>query len=125
MIDTLNIGKYIFSSLNNQCQNAKVYPLVADNNAKFPFVIYKRVNLISDGCKDGIYEDDVTVEITVVGDKYQQTIEIANTIRGILEKQYVVFDNMIINDAKISLATEEYSGGAFVQRMQFNFKINK
>lgn len=125
MIDTLNIGKYIFSSLNNQCQNAKVYPLVADNNAKFPFVIYKRVNLISDGCKDGIYEDDVTVEITVVGDKYQQTIEIANAIRGILEKQYVVFDNMIINDAKISLATEEYSGGAFVQRMQFNFKINK
>ncbi len=56
MIDTLNIGKYIYSVLKNGT-DVEVYPLVADNDAKFPFIVYKRENLVSERCKDGYYED--------------------------------------------------------------------
>lgn len=122
MINTLDIGKYIYSTLNNNI-DCKVYPLVADNNAKFPFVVYRRTNLVSATCKDGIYQDEVSVEIIVVSDGYSDSIDIATNIRSLLEKQSVFYDDLEINDGTLNLATEEYSNNSYVQRLQFNFKI--
>lgn len=124
MINTLNIGKYIYTTLQqSQDITCKVYPLVADNDAKYPFIIYKRVNLLSSDVKDGIIEDDVTIEIVVVSDKYSVGVDIATKVRELLEKEHVTFQEMEIDDCKIVLATEEFNN-AFVQRMQFNFKVN-
>jgi hypothetical protein len=125
MIDTLNIGKYIYNTLN-QSENitCKIYPLVADNDAKFPFIIYKRVNLNSLMCKDGLYEDEATVEISVVTDKYSIGIEIANQVRELLESQTLNYQGLEITESRLMQASEEYNNGAFVQRLQFNFKIN-
>lgn len=126
MINTLNIGKYIYSALNDSQEiTCKIYPLIADNDAKYPFIIYKRVNLQSNGCKDGIYEDSVVIEITVVSDKYSVSIDLATKIRNLLERQSVIYDDLEINDATLSLATEDYSNNAYVQRLQFTFTINK
>ncbi len=126
MINTLNIGKYIYSVLNGSEEiTCKVYPLIADNDAKYPFIIYRRVNLNSNSNKDGYYEDNVSIEITVVADKYTDSIDIATKIRSLLEKQSVNYDDLEINDATLSLATEEYSNNAYVQRLQFTMTINK
>ena len=77
MINTLNIGKYIYTTLQqSEDITCKVYPLVADNDAKYPFIIYKRVNLLSSDVKDGIIQDDVTIEIVVVSDKYSVGVDI-------------------------------------------------
>lgn len=124
MINTLNIGKYIYTTLQqSQDITCKVYPLVADNDAKYPFIIYKRVNLLSSDVKDGIIQDDVTIEIVVVSDKYSVGVDLATKVRELLEKEHVTFQEMEIDDCKIVLATEEFNN-AFVQRMQFNFKVN-
>lgn len=125
MINTLNIGKYIYHVLTNSNDiKCKVYPLVADNDAKFPFIVYRRINLVSSASKDGVFEDDVTVEIVVVCDKYSDSINIATTIRNLLERQSVVFDNLEINDGVLTLANEEFNNNTYIQRLQFNFKIN-
>lgn len=126
MIDTLNIGKYIHSVLADASSgiNAKDYPLVADNDAKYPFIVYRRIDLNSATCKDGVYQDDVRIEIIVVTDKYYVGIDIATRIRKLLEKQQVVFNDMVINDGHLMMATEEYSNNAYVQRLNFNFKID-
>ena len=124
MINTLNIGKYIYTTLQqSEDITCKVYPLVADNDAKYPFIIYKRVNLLSSDVKDGIIQDDVTIEIVVVSDKYSVGVDIATKVRELLEKEHVTFQEMEIDDCKIVLATEEFNN-AFVQGMQFNFKVN-
>lgn len=124
MINTLNIGKYIYTTLQqSEDITCKVYPLVADNDAKYPFIIYKRVNLLSSDVKDGIIQDDVTIEIVVVSDKYAVGVDIATKVRELLEKEHVTFQEMEIDDCKVVLATEEFNN-AFVQRMQFNFKVN-
>lgn len=124
MINTLDIGKYIYSTLNGSSSiDCKVYPLIADNDAKFPFIIYKRINLQSNGCKDGLIEDDVEVEITVVSDKYSTSIELASNVRSLLEKQHAEYSDLNIDDASITLASEEFSNNSFIQRLHFNFKI--
>lgn len=123
MIDTLNLGKYIYSRLC-QIEGVKSYPLVADNDAKYPFIVYKRANLESSGCKDGYYEDKVIMEVIVVTDKYYKGIEIANQVRELLEVAHTTYDGMEINDTLLALATEDYSNNAFIQRMQFSININ-
>lgn len=130
MINTLNIGKYVYNTLKNNADlvellgGKKIYPLVADNNVKYPFIIYKRLNLTSNGCKDGIYEDNVIVEVNIVSDKYDKSIEIANKVRETLEVQNVVYEDMDINDTTINTATEDFVENAYVQSIQFNLKIN-
>ena len=83
------------------------------------------MNLQSSSSKDGIFEDVVAVEIIVVSDKYAVGIDLAQKIRKIFERQSVRFDNIEINDGIIILATEEFNDNAYVQRMQFQFKIQK
>lgn len=126
MINTLNIGKYIYSTLNGSDSiSCRVYPLVADNDAEYPFIVYKRTNLVSDSTKDGLTEDDITVEIVVVSDSYSVGLDIATNVRNLLEREPVIFDDLSINDTTLIFATEEYSNNSYVQRMQFNFKIHK
>lgn len=124
MIDTLNIGKYIYSILK-QIEGVDVNPLVADNETKFPFMVYKRTSLISSGCKDGYYEDKAIIEVVVVSDKYHKGVEIATKVRELLEVQHTTFEDMEINDTTLILASEDYSNNAFIQRMQFELTINK
>ena len=126
MINTLNIGKYIYSTISGDNQiTCKVYPLIADNDAKFPFIVYRRTGLVSGTTKDGLTEDDVTVEIVIVSDKYSVGLDLAINVRNLLEKQSVVYEDLEINDTTLNLATEEYSDNSYIQRMQFDMKINK
>lgn len=124
MIDTLNIGKYIYSVLS-QIEGVKSYPLVADNDAKFPFIVYKRNDLASSGCKDGYYEDDVFFEVNIITDTYFKGIEIANTVRRLLEVQYVTFEDMDIRNTIITMASEEFNNNAYIQKIIFQCTINK
>ena len=72
---------YLVFSLRNSGDKV---PSLADNNAKYPFIVYKRNNVISSTSKDGSYEDTVDIGITIVTMKYAEGIEIANKVREIL-----------------------------------------
>lgn len=128
MINTLEIGKYINNILANnqdiQDLGAKVYPLIADNDAKFPFIIYKRVGLVSQICKDGTYQDNVSVEIKIVSDKYSVGVQLANIVRSLLQRSYMQYGNFEINDVTIDYAAEDFLENAFIQTMQLTLKIN-
>ena len=91
MIDTLNIGKYIYSRLS-QIEGVKSYPLVADNDAKLPFIVYKRVNLESSGSKDGYYEDKVTMEVVV-------------EVGMMLELNHICLQNLLVTLLQCSFQT--------------------
>lgn len=125
MINTLNFGKYIQSSLAPIVAN-KVYPIVVRNGITAPFIVYKRVALNDENSKDGYIEDRVSMEMVIVAPTYAQSIELATKVRERLEKQNVRFEEYDINDASIILATEEYSDeeNMFVQRLQMSFTIN-
>lgn len=128
MINTLEIGKYINNILANnqdiQDLDARVYPLIADNDAKFPFIIYKRVGLVSQICKDGTYQDNVTIEIKIVSDKYSVGVQLANIVRSLLQRPYMQYGDFEINDVTIDYASEDFLENAFIQTMQLTLKIN-
>lgn len=122
MIDTLNFGKYIYAKLKDLVED-RVYPLVADNNVTMPFIVYQRSNLTSDITKDGLYEDNVTMTISIAAETYSQALELAKSARELLEVTSAQYESMDISDAAISLATEAFSNNAYVETLQMNFNV--
>lgn len=121
MINTIDIGKYIYSRLTEA--GIKVYPLIADNDAKYPFAIYERTNLYYDESKDGIYRETAVVSIKVITDKYSTSIEVANKVRDVLDLHRQEFKGYLIDDCHLTGASEEYNSGAFIQYLEFTIRI--
>ena len=132
MIDTLNIGSFIYDTMINDETltetlgvSDNIFPIVAEEGTNTPFVVYRRVGLVSNCSKDGTYEDDVRVEIRAVCSTYEQSINVISRIRELFEKQHFRYDNMEINDVTIESASENYEYNAFTQLLNLNLKINQ
>ena len=123
MINTLNIGAYVFDKLSTKIPTIKTYPIVADNDAKYPFIVYKRIGLSSLMCKDGNYEDEATVEVTVIAEKYAISVNIAQQVREALEDNYDTFDGMEI-ETTLQSGTEDFSDNVYTQKLIYRIKTN-
>lgn len=97
----------------------RIYPLVAPEGTNFPFIIYKRESLRSNGCKDGYYEDTVQFSITIVCTRYAESVEIAQKVRKTLERSNIAD----MYDVHITSATEEYVEDSYVQTLNFITEI--
>lgn len=129
MIDTLNIGSFIYDTIKADTQltdklDNNIFPIVAEDGTQYPFVTYKRTGLSSNNCKDGYYEDIVRVEIKAICATYIQSIEVINRIRQLFEKQHFDYEDMEIEDVAIENASENYEYNAFTQTINLVFKIN-
>lgn len=121
MINTLNIGSFISSRLTNI--GVKVYPIIADNDAKSTFIVYRRNGLSSNLCKDGIYQETVSVEITIVSPTYSTSIETATKVRRAIERYRGTYDDYNIDDIFLTFADEQYIQNQYIQKLTFDIII--
>lgn len=131
MIDTLNIGSFIYDTIKADKQltdtlriSTNVFPIVAEDGTDYPFVTYRRTGLVSNNCKDGYYEDIVRVEIKAICATYIQSVQVINRIRELFECRHIEYENMTIEDTSIENASENYEYNAFTQTINLVFKIN-
>lgn len=125
MTDSLLIGKLIYSKLNQALQTTNIYPIVAENGTTYPYIVYKRTNLSNTTfTKDGICEDSCGYSITIISDKYDEGVELANQVRRIMEKPKLVSEDLEINNNRLISANEEWANDAYLQELNFNCKIN-
>lgn len=131
MIDTLNIGSFIYDKINADKQlteklgiSNNIFPIVAEDGTNYPFITYRRTGLTSNSSKDGYYEDIVRVEIKAICATYIQSVQVINRIRELFGCQHFEYENMTIEDASIENASENYEYNAFTQTINLVFKIN-
>lgn len=121
---SLQVGKAIYHILSNdtdvvdRVQN-KIYPLIADVDTTFPFIIYKRTGITPADSKDRfIYSEDVYVDVVIASDKYNESIEIADLVRtALLEGSYECIKDITFTDAD-----EDYIEDTFIQNLTFKIK---
>lgn len=127
---SLQIGKAIYDILHSNTDMVaklqdKVFPLIADNNTTFPFIVYKRTGIIPAYTKDRFSANDsVTVEIIVASDKYNETVEIADLVRLALEGKKGTYSNIWIEDIRMVSADEDFIEDTFIQTITFNITTN-
>lgn len=130
MDNSLLIGKYIYKLLSEEeglsglVTPKKIFPLIANADTTYPFVVYSRTGLSVQYCKDGLVEDTVEMQIIAVSDNYVESLEVANQIRKTLELRRYKDDDIQIRECKITSVYEEYMEDAFIQRMNFTIKLN-
>lgn len=125
---TISFGKTIKSLLNTKSIKAlidnKVYPLIAPLNTTFPYVVYQRTST-PQATKDNAYQDNVSIEIIIVSNNYDQSVNIAEIIRKEIEcKRNIIVEGFNIVDIKLVLSNETYNNDAYLQSLTFNFRIN-
>ncbi len=123
MIDSLKVGKIVYSKIGSLVNN-RCYPLIAENGTTYPFIIYQRDSLDSMFCKDGVYEDEVNVSVRVVTDSYNAGIDLAQSVR-----EAMTFNNYTIEDggtytSLMVQADEEFNNDAYIQTLIFRITIN-
>ena len=113
---SLQVGKAIYHILSNdsdvvdRVQN-KIYPLIADVDTTFPFIVYKRTGIVPADSKDKfVYSEEVYVDVVVASDKYNESIEIADLVRtALLKGSYDGIKDIVFTDAD-----EDYLEDTFI-----------
>lgn len=123
---SLEVGKKIYSLLNGDSRlttlvGNKIYPIIVEKETNYPFIVYKRSNIIPDYTKDFHLKDNVIIDIICVSNDYANGIEIAEIVRDILEDKRT----NDIQSIKLESADEDYIDDAFVQTLSFNLTITK
>ena len=123
---SLEVGKEIYSLLNGDARlttlvENKIYPIIVVKETTYPFIVYKRSNIIPDYTKDFHLKDNVIIDIICVSNDYAQGIEIAEIVRDILEDKRT----KDIQSIKLESADEDFIDDAYVQTLSFNLTINK
>ena len=123
---SLEVGKEIYSilsknkSLTDKVGN-KIYPIIVEKDTNYPFIVYKRSNVIPDYTKDYHFKDYVIVDIICVSNHYVESVEIATLVRESLEDKRIGD----INSIRLESADEDFIDDAYIQTLSFNLTINK
>lgn len=127
---SLQIGKAIYEILHSNTDivtklNDKIFPLIADVNTSFPFIIYKRTSVVPVYTKDRYSKNEsVSVQIVIASDKYFDTVEISDLVRTTLEGKMGTFSGIIISDVRLDSADEDFIEDTFIQTLTFNITTN-
>lgn len=130
MTNSLLITKYLREILSKDKELMKMIPIDkifaidAKLSTKFPFAAIERTNITSIRCKDGQYEDTVSVTIYIADNTYIGSVNIANEIRHWLEGHRYKDDTITISDVRLSGASEVYVNDAYIHKLDFEIKVN-
>ncbi len=129
METSLNIGKvikeilYRDETLNNLVKN-QVFPLIAEENTTFPFIVYRRNSIRKASTKDYVNDEIASVDVVVASDKYSKSVEIAERVRFVLERGEYEGENFSVDNISLSNASEQYMQNTYIQTLTFDIEIN-
>ena len=125
-MNSLKVGKEIYSHLKENKSltdivGNKIYPIIVEKDTNYPFIVYKRSNVIPEYTKDYHFKDFVIVDIICVSNHYVESVEIATLVRESLEDKRIGD----INSIRLESADEDFIDDAYIQTLTFNLTINK
>ena len=129
METSLNIGKvikeilYRDETLNNLVKN-QVFPLIAEENTTFPFIVYRRNSIRKSSTKDYVNDEIASVDVVIATDKYAQSVEIAERVRFVLERGEYDGENFSVDNITLANASEQYIQNTYIQTLTFDIEIN-
>ncbi len=126
MATSLSAGLIINDILSNdeavQAIVTDVFPIVSDE-AKLPYIAYRRINYDQDPVKSGYGADTIQVEVSCYAEKYAESVELAEAVRAALDGAQKGVDDVMMRSCYLSSSSEDWENDAFVQSLIFTIKI--
>ena len=129
METSINIGKVVKDILYqdetlNTLVKSQVFPLIAEENTTFPFIVYRRNSIRKASTKDYVNDEIASVDVVIATDKYAQSVEIAERVRFVLERGEYEGENFSVDNISLSNASEQYMQNTYIQTLTFDVEIN-
>lgn len=124
MIDTININQWIYQRLSTDEElkslvDTQIYPIVVEENGKFPFVVFTRRNAVYGYDNDGLTGEQCNVVLTCVAKDYVTTVNIIQRLRKLLE--FVHEDG--IYSSRMQSLEEGFYNNCYVQTITISFQF--
>ena len=121
MESSISVIKHIFRILSsdktlNEMVGTKIFPIVADDDVKFPYIILERTSITPYTYKGGVGYDKATFQIKIADSDYINTINIAEKVRELLELKTSSYFKRI----EFSSCNEDFMNDAYKQILQFS-----
>lgn len=98
----------------------RIWPMIADEGATFPFVVYQRSGTTAAGDKDGS-EERVTMTVTIAADNYRTSVEVAAAALDALQNRRTAH----VDDVRLDSAAEAWYNDTFLQTLNFSIQWHK
>lgn len=122
---SLLVGKLIYNALISDTEvskavGTKVFPIVAESDTQFPFIVYSKTNAYTvNSTKDGYLGDDISFTVTVLSDKYFESCEIAQNVKDLFENCMLSNDDLAIYNIRLTGVSESFNQDCFTQELNF------
>lgn len=103
-------------------RTTKVYPVVADE-AKLPYIVYRRTQLEQDATKGCRGADTVGIEVICYTEQYTPGVELAEAVRDALDGKQAEVDGLVMRSCYLSDSEEGWQDDAYVQQLVFTVKM--
>ena len=125
------IGKLIYNRLSTEGAilayvGTKIYPDIVPQNVQYPFVVYTIVNSLPVDFKDGQSNlEEITLQIDVYTQSYDDTQDLSNLIRNRLDRFVGVVEDVEVQSIKYMSATSQvFNAELSVYWTSIDFRIN-
>ena len=125
------IGKLIYNRLSTDGEilayvGSKIYPDIVPQNVQYPFVVYTIVNSLPVDFKDGQSNlEEITLQIDVYTQNYDDTQILSNLIRNRLDRFVGIVEGVEVQSIKYMSATSQvFNAELSVYWMSIDFKVN-
>ena len=93
MESSISVIKHIFRILSsdktlNEMVGNKIFPIIAENDITFPFILVTRTSITPITFKTGVAVDKVTFQVVIEDVDYFRTVNIAERVRELLELRH-------------------------------------
>ena len=100
------------------------HAIVAEENTRQPFAVYRRASLSVDGTKDRLAQTQhATLSVQVVSMDYQSGLLLADSITEALVGGYGRINGVYIGGITLSDASEMYNETSYLQDLTFDITI--
>lgn len=125
------IGKLIYNRLSTDGAilayvGTKIYPDIVPQNVQYPFVVYTIVNSLPVDFKDGQSNlEEITMQIDVYTQSYDDTQDLSNLIRNRLDRFVGIVEDVEVQSIKYMSATSQvFNAELSVYWTSIDFRIN-
>ena len=124
MMNGIAINKYIYSKLTGCTEltdivGGQIYPIIVDENGRFPFLVFTRRNVAVSYDNDGVASERCTVVFSAVAKDYTTTVDILEAVRNLFELRA----DDSVNNCKVIALEEGYYNNCFVQVLTVDFSL--
>tara|TARA_R110000868_G_scaffold190121_4_gene433729 strand:+ start:1075 stop:1464 length:390 start_codon:yes stop_codon:yes gene_type:complete len=124
------IGKLIYNRLSTDGEilayvGSKIYPDIVPQNVQYPFVVYTIVNSLPVDFKDGQSNlEEITLQVDVYTQNYDDTQELSNLIRNRLDRFVGIVEGVEVQSIKYMSATSQvFNAELSVYWMSIDFMV--